>query len=142
MAILTKDELKEIYQNLELGLVCYYNPEVKEIKTLPNSIDPYVDKKILEDQIKAVESDIDQFWILERMPLSEAFNVMKAFVEHLDDCKTKVYLQEALTKPKPFKQFGKVLESDAVVSSDWALFKEKRYCDWLLLQVGELASVN
>ena len=142
MAILTKDQLIEIYQNLDSGLVCYFNPETKEIKSLPDSNDPYLDKQLWESKIKDIEADIDQFWVLENMPSSEFFLMMKAYIDSLDDCKTKVYLVDALMKPKPFRQFKKVIDVAPDFIESWALFKEKRYCDWLLLQVGELAAVN
>jgi hypothetical protein len=143
MAILTKDQLVEIYQNLDSGLVCYYNPETKEIKSIPDSNDPYLDKALWEKQIKSIEKDIDQYWVLEKMSSSEYFLMMKAFIDSLDDSKIKGFLIESLTKSKPFRQFKKVIEAAAPEYIDnWAVFKEKRYCDWLLLQVGEMAAVN
>ena len=55
---LTKEQTKEIAEELDMGMRCFYNPETGEIKSMPDfNTNPYADSELWEEVIDYVDSN-------------------------------------------------------------------------------------
>jgi hypothetical protein len=139
-----KEVIKDIADNLDMGLSCFIHSGTREIKFIPDSDEYFgMDLEDFEQDIEEIESNSEQFIKIERMDSHESFKMMEDFAENLDEEILKEKLTQALSHPKPFKNFRKVIEYSASHKNKWFEFKNKKLMEWVegqLLQNGLLKS--
>jgi len=73
---LSKKQIKEIAEFLDMGLICYIHRNTKEIKSIVDLDDPYVDPELWEDLQQEIDSNIDAYVKIEKMSSRESFEIM------------------------------------------------------------------
>jgi hypothetical protein len=136
MLKLTKEQIHKIYQELDCGLLCFYNPENGEIKSLPDfDSNPYAEEEMWEEEIKEIESNSDKYIEFEKMSSRDSFIMMEDFVDEVKDETLKDLLAKGLSRPKPFHNFKFVIDNSGEFRDKWFEFKEKKCCEWIEEQI-------
>jgi hypothetical protein len=136
MLTLSDTKIKEIADELDCGMKCYYNPVTEEIKSLPdlNSF-PITDEEMWADIEDEINSEIDKFVIFDIMPTHDYFQMMVDFAEDIDDVKIQEKLIRALNGKKPFRYFKDQINNSGKYLQQWFDFKVLKYCEWVKEQI-------
>lgn len=133
---LTKQQIKEIAENLDCGEICYYNLKTGEIKTLPDfSSYDETDMEIWEESINEIEQSIDDYFVFERFQSYQSYEIMADFAETVEDINLQKKLFNALNRPKPFRNFMWNIDNSGDYRQKWFQFKNKRYIQWVTEQI-------
>ena len=144
MIKLTKNKIREIYQDLDCGMRCFYNPETDEIKSLPDfDSNPYADEEMWQDDISSeIDSNFDKYIEFDKLPTHEYFQLMVDFIDSVDDKQIQDRLTYALNKSKPFHNFKYEIDNSGKCKQKWFDFKEQEYCKWISRQIKDLNDIN
>jgi hypothetical protein len=139
MIKLTKDQIKEIAEELDCGMRCYINKETGEIKTVLNFESWQTDdREPWEDVLNDLEENWDKYFEIERMESHESFEVMAGFAESVDSRELRDALIGALNKKHPFQNFKWVVDNSGPYRQKWFDFKNQRLIEWVNGQLENL----
>lgn len=117
--------ITEIEQELDCGLKVYLHIKELTLITFPDDSEFFfVDDEFWETQREKLKGDPVHYIEIEKWNSSYSFRLMSSFTENMDDHPVlKAQLSEALTKPKPFKNFKSILEDYDQNLEEWYSFK-------------------
>jgi hypothetical protein len=143
MTNLTKDEIKEIAEYLDCGMICYYHKKTNEITTILD-FDSHLgaDEEPWEELINEVDEHRDDYVEFERMDTRESFLVMSDFTEVVDDSALREKLTDALNRPKPFGNFKWIIDNSGDYREKWFEFKNQKYIEWVEDKIREYNSME
>ena len=143
MTNLTKDEIKEIAEYLDCGMICYYHKKTNEITTILD-FDSHLgaDEEPWEELINEVDEHRDDYVEFERMDTRESFLVMSDFTEVVDDSALREKLIDALNRPKPFGNFKWIIDNSGDYREKWFEFKNQKYIEWVEDKIREYNSME
>jgi C_GCAxxG_C_C family probable redox protein len=139
---LSKDQIKEIYEDLDVGYRCYYHFETKEIKSIPDIDEDYLDPKLWSDFISDIEENEDDYFVFSKMNTHEYFDMMSAFAQTVKEKSFQNHLIDVLRKPKPFRHFKDAIDNFGSYRQKWFDFKELKYCEWIEQQIESYNNEN
>ena len=128
MIKLTGEQIREIADNLDSGMRCYYNTKTGEIKSVINTnnwLD--ADMEPWEDEIEEIEENWDDYIEFDNLETHESFEIMEDFAESVADARLQEKLFHALNKSKPFRNFKWVIDNSGEYRQMWFDFKKARY---------------
>ncbi len=141
MANLSPEQIDEIAQNIDMGMICFYHIPSGRIVNLVSEVaevDPdfsglYSEEELKErDQLDDIEAHLDEYISFEKMSSRNAFDVMRAFALSHKHNTIKENLLLSLEKKHPFQSFKKALFSlPKEVSNEWYAFKNKKNRKWV-----------
>lgn len=130
-----KEKIKDIADNLELGMRCFVHSNSKEIKFIPDyDRYPEMDPELFAEDREEVESNPEDYIEITGMRSRDSFTVMADFTDTVDD-ELKEKLIQALNRPKPFRSFKFVIDNSGPYREKWFSFKESRLIDWVERQL-------
>jgi hypothetical protein len=140
---LTEEQIKEIAENLDCGLRCYYNKLTGEIKTVID-FDSWegAEEEPWEEDLKEIEEHWDDYFQFEGVNSHQSFEVMEDFIETLDDTQLQNRLINALNKSKPFRNFKWEVDNSGEYREKWFAYKKKRLIAWVEEQIDEYNSLE
>ena len=107
----TKKQIKEIVEDLEVGMKCYINKETNDVKITIDFDSEYVDIENWEEDKNELEMNWRKYYEIEPMPSREGFMVMEEFIDKVNEKNLKEQLIRALNKRKPFQNFKYEVEN-------------------------------
>jgi hypothetical protein len=136
MVNLSEDQIKEIAQDIDMGMKCYWNKKTGEIITVPDELrNSFFDEDQWKDEFKKVRQQKKNLVEIEGMSSHDSFRIMEDFLDEIpDNTRLKVSLIEALNKRKPFANFKSVI-IDSEYSDSWYAFKDRRMVEWVKEQL-------
>jgi hypothetical protein len=136
MVNLSEDQIKEIAQDIDCGMKCYWNKKTGEIITVPDELrNSFFDEDQWKDEFKKVRQQKKNLVEIEGMSSHDSFRIMEDFLDEIpDNTRLKVSLIEALNKRKPFANFKSVI-IDSEYSDSWYAFKDRRMVEWVKEQL-------
>lgn len=138
MIKLTENTIREIYQDLDCGMRCFYNPNTDELKSLPDfNSDPYADKEMWQDVSEELDSNFENYIEFEKMPSRESFLIMTDFIDNITDKRIQARLINAINKSKPFQNFKYEIDNSGEYRQKWVDFKEQEYYKWIKNQIAD-----
>jgi hypothetical protein len=125
---LTEKQIKEIADNLDCGMRCFYNRKTGEIKTLLN-FDRWIgaDVEPWEEEYQEIDENWGDYFEFEGFESHESFQIMADFAEKVDDKDLQHKLINALNRPKPFQNFKWHIDNSEAFRQQWFDFKKMRY---------------
>jgi len=143
MISLTKDQIKEIAEQLDCGMRCYINKETGEIKTVLNFESWQTDdREPWEDVLNELDENWDKYFEIERMESHESFKIMADFTETIDSRELRDKLINALNRKHPFQNFKWVLDNSGPFRQQWFDFKNQRNIEWVENKLDEINSIE
>jgi hypothetical protein len=137
MIQLSKDQIKSIAGDLEMGMKCYCNLETSEIITLPDFDNNHVDEELWEKDITKLNKDFHRYVTIEGMSSHKAFKVMMEFVDTIADHKLRERLIYMMDKPHPFRNFKNEIQDSFNYREKWNKFREEKTIEWVESQINE-----
>ena len=138
MIKLTEEQIREIADNLETGMRCYYNTKTGEIKSIINTENWIgADLEPWEDEIEVIEENWDDFIEFDNLEIHESFEIMEKFAESIDDARLQEKLFHALNKSKPFRNFKWVIDNSGEYREQWFNYKRARYIQEVKKQIEQ-----
>jgi hypothetical protein len=133
---LTENQIKEIADNLECGMRCFYNLKTGEIKTLLN-FDSWIgaDEELWQEDSKEIDDNWADYFQFEGFESHESFRILADFAESVGDVSLQGKLIKALNKPKPFQNFKWQIDNSGKYRQQWFDFKRMRYIQWVNEQI-------
>ena len=131
MVKITKEQIKEIAEQLDCGNRCYINKETGDIKTTPDFDNGYADEELWADVLEELEENWDKYIQIEKMESHESFEKMADFAENVDSRELRDGLINALNKKHPFQKFKWVVDNSGPYRQKWFDFKNQRLIEWV-----------
>jgi hypothetical protein len=142
MISLTKDQIKEIAEQLDCGMRCYINKETGEIKTTPDFDNWYSDDELWTDVLIELEENWGKYVEIERMESRDSFDLMADFAESVDSRELRDSLINALNKKHPFRNFKWVVDNSGPYRQKWFDFINQSLIEWVEKKLGEINSLE
>jgi Uncharacterised protein family (UPF0158) len=135
---ITTDKIKNIAQELDCGMKCFYHIATGDIESYPDESKGYAgfEEEFWEDIIKKVKKNRKQYISFEGMESHESFRMMETFIGNIEDPKTKTYFEEAIGRRKPFQQFKACLHEYDGLQQQWYEFKDEQLIKWVEEQLA------
>ena len=139
MKELTKEEIKEIAEQLDCGFLCYLNKETGKILFVPDEMRfSDIDEEAWADEFKELEENPLDYAEIEPMRSRDSFEVMADFARELPDSEPlKERLFKALNSGKPFWGFKYEID-DSDYREAWFKFKDERMREWVVERFEEI----
>ena len=126
MIKLSKLQIKDIAQELDMGMNCYVHKITGETISIPGELDEFDDNyELWEEEMKDVEENPNQYILIEKMMSFESFKIMRRFLGKVADPKLREKLMLAISQNKPFRRFRNILNYNGDVLQDWYDFKQE-----------------
>lgn len=133
----SKTVVKEISDELQIGMVCFVHIKTGNIEAYPKDIEAHDDQfEFWNEIIKKVQRDIDNYVKLDGMPPSDSFAVMESFTKTIQDQNLQAQLLDILAKPKPFSNWKNIVERSFEQRENWFKFKTDKYENWVEKQLS------
>lgn len=138
MIKLTDQQIKEIAENLDGGMKCYYNEQTGEIKILLD-FDNFdgADEELWEEEIKEIDEHWGDLVEFEKISSRESFQLMVDFAESVDNPRLQERLFIALNRSKPFRNFKWQIDNSGEYRQRWFKYKDQRYIEWVKEQLND-----
>jgi hypothetical protein len=142
MPTLTAQQIKEIAEQLDLGLRSFWHKTTGALLFVPDfDNQPYAEEEFYEEELEELENNAGDYIEIERPYSSDSFEIMVSFTEQLDDNnKLKNKLINALNKKKPFREFMLVIDNSGVFIQQWFDFKNAQLEQWVIDKFNEATS--
>ena len=129
---ITPEKIKEIAQELDCGMKCFYHIATGEIESYPDELKGHggFEEEFWKDTIKKVSKNYKQYISFEGMESHESFRLMEIFITTIEDGKTRTYFEEAICRKKPFQQFKACLQEYDGLLQQWYQFKNEQFIKW------------
>ena len=142
MIKLTKDQIKELADQLDCGNKCYIHKETGIIIFTPDFDSGYADEELWEDDINELEENWDKYIEIDRMESHESFEIMADFAENVDSRELRDILNNALNRKHPFQNFKWVVDNSGPYRQKWFDFKNQRLIEWVENKLDEINSME
>ncbi len=146
MEKLSSDQIDEIAEDIDMGMLCFYHVPSGEIISLPAEITEihpeynalYSKEEIeMRKKLEEIENHLDEYISFERMSSRNAFDVMQDYALSIDHDTIKGNLLESLKKHHPFQSFKRTLHSlPKEITDRWYTFKSDKVRKWVEEQLG------
>lgn len=136
MVSITKEQIKEIAEQLECGFSVYFHKETGELVCIPDE-DQHIgmEMEFWQEDIDKVEENFQDYLQFTTMESGESFEIMADFAEQLTDERLQTALIEALNRSKPFRGFKHIIDHAGPQRQHWFDFKSKRFMEWTEAQL-------
>src|SRR5450759_2185722 len=136
MIRITKEQIKEIADQLDCRMKCYINKETGIIKSVPDfdsmqtsSTEPW------DDVLNELDENWGNYLEIEQMESHESFEIMVEFAEDVDSKELHDALINALNRKHPFQNFKWVIDNSGPYRQKWFDFKTQSLKDWVIVQL-------
>jgi Uncharacterised protein family (UPF0158) len=139
MLTFTKEQIKEIAEELDCGFRAFYHKENGELIFVPNTekhLD--MDTDAWDDELNKLEENYLDYREIEAMQSKDSFRVMEDFAGKMNDLKLQEKLFNALNRKHPFREFNFVIDNSGDYRDAWFDFKNKQYFEWVENQLDLL----
>jgi hypothetical protein len=126
-------EIKAIAQELEAGMKVYLKKETLEFKSVLDW-DNMNDPEFWDEELDKIENEWTDYIVLTKMESYEAFQVMEAFIDEVDDPGLKNDLIKILSRKSPFANFKAEVESSSH-RQKWFDFRTLKYEEYIKEQL-------
>jgi hypothetical protein len=127
----TTEQIKEIFNELDLGLLCYFNVKTGNIVSFPDPDLIDSDEIVFwESQIKLVETDRESYFEFNKPSSKESIWIIKEFAKSLSDQDFTSKIYDILDNRKPFSHFRKFIENSKFLE-DWYDFNYKQQIEYI-----------
>jgi Uncharacterised protein family (UPF0158) len=137
MLTFTKEQIKEIAEELDCGFKAFYHKQTGELIFVPNTEKNYdMDTEAWEEELDKLDENYLDYKEVEAMESNDSFAVMEDFAEQLNDTKLQQELFNALNRKHPFREFKFVIDNSGEYRNAWFDFKNKQYFEWVENQIS------
>ena len=137
---LTEEQIKEIAENLDMGMRCFYHLKTGEIEATPDFFEgDWIgqDTGPWQETLDKLDENWGDYFEFEKMTSHESFEIMADFAETLDNHKLQDRLFKALNKSKPFRNFKWEIDNSGEYRQKWFDYKNQRVIEFVKTQIEQ-----
>lgn len=124
----TEKQIKEIADNLECGMICYYHIKNGKIMAMPDFDEMYeIPDEIWNEDIKEIENNEEYYFKFIKPDSHSSYRIMADFVNTVEDEELKDRLLDILDRPKPFRNFKWEVDNAGEYRYKWFKYRTMRY---------------
>jgi len=133
---LSPEVIKEIAEQLDTGMKCFYHIPTGEIEYYPDEL-KYAgfDEELWEEAMGKVEENYHEYVPFTGMESHESFEIMKDFINEIPDTGIQAKFENAIQRTKPFQQFKDLLLDYPDLRQQWFAYKDRRNIEYVEEQV-------
>lgn len=132
MIPLSKEKIKEIAEQMDMGMESFLNKETGELVFVPDLDQFYgMDLEGWDEDFDKLKKNKKKFVEIDKMGSHDSFQVMQDFAEQVNDSFIRTRLLEALERRKPFSNFKDAVDNSGNYREQWFAFKDKRNIEWV-----------
>lgn len=133
LMILTKQQIKEIAEQLDSGFRCFWNMENSDLLFVPDTVKyPEIDTEPWAKEIELLDKHKGDYTEIEPQESSDSFKIMADFVNTLPESNyLKNRLTKALNKKRPFREFKSEMDNSREYRQMWFDFKNQEIQKWV-----------
>ncbi len=133
MINLTKEQIKEIAEQLDCGFRSFVHKENGELLFTPDTLrHPDMDLDAWSEENEKLDNNFMDYLEIEPLESRDSFQIMADFAESLTDSnKLKEKLFNALNRRGPFREFNFVIDNSGEYREEWFKFKDQKLRDWV-----------
>lgn len=137
MAVSIPDDLiREIAQELDSGMKCFYHIPTSEIKSYPDPMHTdYFDDEIWQEIIDEIDSVFNDCIAFETLGSHESFKMMESFINGIEKEAIRRRFEDAISYRKPFQNFKQLLLEYPELREQWFKYKDQQYIEWVKEQL-------
>ncbi len=136
MLTFTKEQIKEIADELDNGFRAFYHKQNGELIFVPNRERHYdMDTDAWQQELDKLDENFTDYKEFQAMESSDSFSVMEDFANQINDTKLQEKLFNALNRKHPFREFKFVIDNSGEHRNAWFDFKNKQYFKWVENQI-------
>ena len=134
---LSPETIKEIAEQLDMGMKCYYHIQTGELEYYPDELKGHAgfDEELWEESINKVEENYQEYIRFEGMESHESFGIMEDFISMISEEKILRRFEDAIGYRKPFQNFKQLLLSYPDLREQWFAYKDRRFIEFVKEQV-------
>ena len=131
MLTFTKEQIKEISEQLDCGFRAFYHKQTGDLIFVPDTSRHIgMDTDAWQDDLDKLDKNFFDYHEINLMGASDSFQVMADFAEQITERELQDKLLNALNRKKPFREFMFVIDNAGEQRKSWFNFKNKRYVEW------------
>lgn len=144
MDSLTKEQIKEIAEQLDCGFRCFWHKKNGDFVFVPDTLRyPDIDIDAWTDEMEKLDNNFGDYKEIAQLESSDSFEIMADFVGTFSDSnRLKDKLIDALNSKKPFSEFKFVIDNSVEFRQKWFDFKNFRIQQWVEKRFGEISSTE
>ena len=132
VVVIPNELIKEIAQDLDSGMKCFYHIPTGGIKSYPDPMHTdYFDEEIWQETIDEIDSAYHQYIAFEAMESHGSFKMMESFINGIENDAVGRRFKDAISYRKPFQNFKQLLLSYPEVREQWFNYKNQQYIKWI-----------
>ena len=137
MIALPPETIKEIAQQLDAGMKCFYHIPSGSLESYPDELkgNAGFDEELWQESIDKVENNFHEYISFEAMESHDSFRIMETFIGAIPDTKTRQRFEDAISYRKPFQNFKQQLLNYPELRQQWFDFKDQQNIDWVQEQL-------
>ncbi|MFP5040277.1 UPF0158 family protein [Parasediminibacterium sp. JCM 36343] len=136
MLTFTKEKIKEISEQLDLGLRAFFHKQTGKLLIVPDTNKDFdIEEEAWQEDLDELDENFLDYCEINPMESRDSFQVMADFAEEVADPKLRAKLVAALEKRKPFREFRFVIDNSGEYRQMWFHFKDKSYIEWVEKQL-------
>jgi Uncharacterised protein family (UPF0158) len=137
MLTFTKEQIKEIAEQLDCGFRAFYHKQNGELIFVPNTEKNFsMDTEAWEEELDKLDENYLDYKEVHAMESNDSFTVMEDFANQVNDTTLEEKLFNALNRKHPFREFKFVIDNSGEYRNAWFDFKNKRYFEWVENQIS------
>jgi hypothetical protein len=132
----SKEQIKEMGEDLDCGFICYFNIKNGSILNIPD-FDNWggENRGTWHKEIKEVNANREDYMEIEGFDSHKSFRIMENFAISVDNADLQDALIRALNKSKPFRNFKWVIDGSGEYRQQWFDYKKAQYIEWIEGQI-------
>ncbi|ERM82236.1 hypothetical protein P872_18815 [Rhodonellum psychrophilum GCM71 = DSM 17998] len=137
---LPEEQIKEIAENLDLGMRCFYHLKTGEIEATPDFLEGEwigQDTEPWQETLDKLDGNWGDYFEFEKMTAHERFGMMTDFSETVEDPNLQDRLFKALNKSKPFRNFKSEIDNSGEYRQKWFAYKNQRLIEFVKYQIEQ-----
>ena len=125
--LITTEKIKEIAQDINAGMQCYYHIQTGELESFPDELrHAGFEEEMWSDVIKKVKAQPKKYIHFEAMDSRDTFRLMETFVTTIADGNIRRRFEDAIGFKKPFQNFKQLLHEYPGLREEWFRFSDEQ----------------
>jgi len=137
---LKEEQIKEIAENLDMGMRCFYHLKTGEIEATPDFLNSDwfgQNTEPWQEILDKLDENWSDYFEFEKMASHESFEIMADFAETVDNQNLQDRLFKALNGSKPFRNFKWEIDNSGEYRQKWFDYKNQRLIEFVKNQIEQ-----
>lgn len=129
--LLSEEILRDIAQNLQMGMKCWYHVPTGEVLSAPDDMRHDYDEELWQNIFNDINKKKNNCIVFECLETLSEFRIMQSFAgNEVNDMGIEAALIHALNHKKPFRHFKAIIDSSPYREA-WFKYRDECYISYI-----------